>query len=348
MKTIYIRANNIKNIFDQLQQDLGGQIHILSQECCLEYRLEVDNELANGQIMGICFKNHICFMQYDIVFKEDTVLMNNMPITNPIYFMYCSKGGITHSFGQRGQKTVLNQFQTGIFSNFPNMDSTLFFAKDEEVRLSNIMVTAHHNVSSLDGKTDHLGSLLFKTFLPRDGAETFAYTGSYNLKIAEQIQQLETIDQKGLVRSLLIQGIINMILAMEIQQHKEDRQNQRNNFGSLTKDEMDDIKELTEFIKNYPEIPYNLKYLSSKSGLSPAKLQEGFKLMHNRTVTDYIRNVRVEAAEHMIKTTNLNISEIVYSVGLTSRSYFSKIFKERYACSPKFYQDHQNTLAVTA
>ena len=216
-----------------------------------------------------------------------------------------------------------------------------------EVRLSNIMVTSH-NAASLSENTDQLGSQLFKTFVPRNGAETFAYTGSYNLKIAERVQQLETITQKGLVRSLLMQGVINLILAMEIQQHKEDRRNFRNNFGSLTKDEMDDVKELSEFIKNYPEIQSNLKYLSSKSGLSPAKLQEGFKLLHNRTVTDYIRNVRVEAAEHMIKTTDLNISEIVYSVGLTSRSYFSKIFKERYDCSPKFYQDHQNTLAVTA
>ena len=141
---------------------------------------------------------------------------------------------------------------------------------------------------------------------------------------------------------------MHVILAMEIQQHKEDKKNAKNNFGSLTKDEMDDIKELSSFIKNYPEIQYSLKYLSKKSGLSPAKLQEGFKLLFDRTVTDYIRNVRVETAEHLIKTTDLNISEIVYSVGLTSRSYFSKIFKEKYNCSPKHYQDHQNSLAVTA
>ena len=70
--------------------------------------------------------------------------------------------------------------------------------------------------------------------------------------------------------------------------------------------------------------------------------------MHNRTVTDYIRNVRVEVAEELIKNTDLNISEIVYSIGLTSRSYFSKIFKEKYNCSPKYYQENQKTLAATA
>ena len=347
MQTIHIESNNIKEIFDQLQQDLGGKLNPFQHEYNSEYRLEVDNDLVSGEITGVCFKNHICFLQYDVVFKENTVLINNMGISNPIHFMYCAKGTIDHSFGVQGRKTGLNQFQTGIFSSIPNTDTALFFGKDEEVRLSNIMVTPHNAVSGNEG-ADQLRSTLFQTFMPRNGEETFAYTGSYNLKIAEQVQQLNAITQKGLVRSLLVQGVINLILAMEIQQHKEDQKSLQNNFGSLTKEEMDDIKELSEFIKNYPEIQYNLKYLSSRSGLSPAKLQEGFKLLHNRTVTDYIRNIRVEAAEHMIKTSNLNISEIVYSIGLTSRSYFSKIFKERYDCSPKFYQDHQNTLAVTA
>lgn len=347
MKTIHIKSNSIKDIFDQLQQNLGGKLNNHPQEYNSEYRLELDNDLVSGEITGICFKSHICYMQYEVEFKEDTVLINNMPATNPIHFMYCAKGMVTHSFGTEGQKRALNQFQTGIFSSLPNNDTVLLFKKDVGARLSDIMVTAH-NGSVTDENTEQLRSNLFKTFMPKNGAETFAYTGSYNLKIAEQVQQLENINQKGLVRSFLTQGLINMMLAMEIQQHKEDENNVKNNFGSLTKEEMDDINELSEFIKNYPEIQYNLKYLSSKSGLSPAKLQEGFKLLHNRTVTDYIRNIRVEAAEKMIKTSNLNISEIVYSVGLTSRSYFSKIFKERYDCSPKFYQDHQNMIAITA
>tara|TARA_R110002050_G_scaffold45001_1_gene106919 strand:- start:62022 stop:63053 length:1032 start_codon:yes stop_codon:yes gene_type:complete len=343
MKIVYLKTNNIANIFNQLQQDLGGTLKIRPQE----YNLELDNNLVSGVISGVSFKNNISFMEYDIVFKEDMLLINNMPITNPIHFMYCAKGKISHSFGIKGEKRLLNQFQTGIFSSDPSKATTLFFRKNEVVKLSNIMVDTHEVAQDGDD-TDLLRNQLLRTFMPKSGQNIFAYTGSYNLKIAEKMQQLGAITQKGLVRNLLIKGIVHVILAMEIQQHKEDKKKAKNNFGSLTKDEMDDIKELSNFIKNYPEIQYSLKYLSNKSGLSPAKLQEGFKLLFDRTVTDYIRNVRVETAEHLIKTSDLNISEIVYSVGLTSRSYFSKIFKEKYSCSPKHYQDHQNSLAVTA
>ena len=78
--------------------------------------------------------------------------------------------------------------------------------------------------------------------------------------------------------------------------------------------------------------------MSSEVLLSAAKLQEGFKALHDRTVADYIRNVRLEEAEHLLKTTDFNISEVVYSVGFLSRSYFSKIFKTKYRCSPKEYK----------
>ncbi|GGW34590.1 helix-turn-helix domain-containing protein [Arenibacter certesii] len=343
MRTVYINTSSIKDIFNQLQQNLGGKLNARPQE----YNLILDNEVASGVITGVCFKSRICFMEYDVTFKEDTTITSHTPINNPIHFMYCAKGRLAHSFGDEVEKHILNQFQTGIFSSDPSKDTVLFFEKDEQVRISNIMVDINQEGSS-DENIDQLRDQLLKTFRPQNGANTFAYTGSYNLKIAEQMEQLAAISQKGLVRYLLIQGTVHLMLAMEIQQHKEDRKNTKNNFGSLTKDEMDDLRELSAFIRNYPEVQYNLKYLSSKSGLSPAKLQEGFKILHNRTVTDYIRNVRVETAEHMIKTTDLNISEIVYSVGLTSRSYFSKIFKERYNCSPKYYQDHQNALAATA
>ena len=38
-----------------------------------------------------------------------------------------------------------------------------------------------------------------------------------------------------------------------------------------------------------------------------------------------------------MESTHLNITEITYRIGITSRSYFSKLFKERYSMSPKQY-----------
>ncbi|AIZ41246.1 MULTISPECIES: AraC family transcriptional regulator [Cellulophaga] len=342
MKTIQLKTNTISQMFNDLQNELGGKLNKTSQE----FKLELNSDLAIGSISGITFKNDITFMKYDVTFKQDTIIKSTTSATNPINFMYCSNGQLSYGFSETSVKKSLNQFQTGIFSSDPNRDSILFFRKDQAVKFTNIKVDALQ--VSDDESIDLLKNQLIKNFMPKNGEEMYTYVGSYNLKIAEKIQQIDAISQKGIVRNLLINGTVHVILALEIQQHKEDLKNLKNNFGSLTRSEMEDIKEISSFIKNYPEIQYSLKYLSKKSGLSPSKLQEGFKLLHDRTVTDFIRNVRVETAENLIKTTDLNISEIVYTVGLTSRSYFSKIFKEKYDCSPKYYQDNQHRLGVTA
>ena len=343
MKVIDLKTNNLEQTFNQLKEDLGGRLDSAQKE----YALAIDNDIAKGEIKGVSVNDNISFLEYNITFENDTVIARNTPTTNPIYFLYCAEGQMSHGFGLNSKQRSLNQFQTGIFASDPHKTSCFFFRKGQTVKFSNISFDTQSDSEDADA-INLLQTQLLKTFMPKGDKEIFAYIGSYNLRISDKIQQLEAIKQKGIVRQLLTNGIVHMILALEIEQHNEDTKNGVTNFGSLSRSEMDTINELSNFIQNYPEIKYTLAYLSKKGGMSPAKLQEGFKLLHNRTVSDFIRNTRVETAENLLKTTDLNISEIVYTVGLTSRSYFSKIFKEKYNCSPKYYQENQYSVAVTA
>ena len=335
MNTVYLRAHCIERIFEQLQQHLGGDLTRMPDE----YHLKLDNHKVHGEINGVNLKDNFTFLEYDVTFSGDALLVNHTPTTNPIYFLYCAKGRLKHSFGKEGKKRTLDQFQTGIFSCDPSRDFALLFRKDEAVR-GTVITVATEGGATTDKSSNLLRNKLLTTFMPKEGATTFAYTGSYNLKISQQIEQLERIRQTGVVRNLLVKGIVHVLLALEIEQHEEDIKN-INKCGTLTRDELDKIKELSNFIRNYPDRKFTIQLLGRKTGLSPAKLQEGCKFLHGMTVTNYIRKVRMQYAEKLIKTTDLNISEIVYTVGLTSRSYFSKIFKEQYSCSPKHYQENQ-------
>lgn len=336
MKTIPITSNSLSIIFDQIQAELGGKLEIKSKE----YKLELNNDIGKGFISGVSVENAIIYMEYDIMFNDDVSFLNKLSDTSSIYFGYCSKGHIKQSFGGIDNENRLSQFQTGIFSN--SSESNIFFSFEKNKKIEFSMVTV--DVLSVSDK--ELKDQLKATFILYKKNSVFSYIGSYNLKIVEKINHLKALNQKGLVRNLLINSVVYLILALEIEQHKNDLRNAITNYYSLTQTDMEAVKDITEHIRSAPEIQYSLKYLSRKSGLSPFKLQEGFKILHNRTVTDFIRNIRIEVAENLIRTTELNISEIVYTVGLTSRSYFSKIFKEKYNCSPKHYQNHQNLLSI--
>ena len=340
MKTLHIKSTSARKMINDLQTHFGGTISSLSHE----YVLNIDNDLAYGTISGISVKKSITYIAFDIEFKKDLKLVNTILKSSPIYFTYCSEGHVEHSFSVDGKPNTLDAFQTAILRSGETVNNVYHFKKDIPFKFSTIVVST----DKVSQENNELNLKLNEIFTPKNDDTNFVYLGSYNLKISEKIKQLEAIKQQGVVRRLLIESTVHTILALEIQQHTDDVEFASNQFGTLNKEEMETIKDLSLFITNYPEKQYTLKYLSSKSGLTPSKLQEGFKLLHDRTVTDFIRNVRVETAENLIKTTDLNISEIVYTVGLTSRSYFSKIFKEKYNCSPKQYQDNQNSLAATA
>lgn len=341
MKTVTINTEKIQNIFEELNTNFGGKVTFDLDE----YKLETNNSFVKGSITGASFNDNISYVQFDMTFSTDVRMDIINRKSSPIYFAYCSKGKLSHSFGTTGEERTFKTFQTAIVTSKNKQDNILFFEKDQRTKFTLIIV------GTLSGAENHLHSLnqqVKETFFENNTNEDFFYVGSYNLKISEKIEQLNAITQTGIVRNLLKEGILRIILAMEIQQHSDDLCAFSKDANCLTLREMEEIKELSEAIKANPEEPFTIKSLSKKSGLSPNKLQEGFKMIHNRTVNDYITHMRVLKAEILIRTSDLNISEIVYCIGFTSRSYFSKIFKQKFNCSPKEYKFNLNPLAITA
>ncbi|TYB77254.1 helix-turn-helix transcriptional regulator [Bizionia myxarmorum] len=328
----------MKATFQQLKTTFGGELTISMNE----HILKIDSDFGKGVIKGVPLKEGISFLEFDMIFYSDLVLSINTPDKNPIYFTYCSKGELGHSFGSNGAKRTLESFQTGILTSRKAEENILYFNKNQKLKTTLI------TVQTVGDDSDSLKTKLRETFFKDSVGDNFVYIGSHNLKISEKIDQLNAIKQEGLVRSLLVQGLVHVILALEIQQHSDDSENGNQKTGSLTVSEMETIKEVSRFVNDNSDSQITITQLYAQFGLSPSKLQEGFKLMHGHTVTEYIREVRIEKAESLLKNTDMNISEVVYTIGLTSRSYFSKIFKEKYNCSPKDYKFAQRDMAMSA
>lgn len=345
MNAISLKTTKFQEIFEQLKLTLNGNLSTKANE----YELQLENGFGEGIITGTKLKGGISYLEFDVNFTEDFQLIFDPIENNPIYFAYCFEGHLNYGCGMNGSTQRLENFQTAILASELCEEHILEFKKGVKVKISIITVnTAKDAIGTTNNNI--LKQELRQTFFNKENEEAanLVYIGSYNLKIADKIRQLNSIQEKGIARSLFFEGIVHIILALEIQQHSEDVKNNGHHLSSLSKTEMSKIADLSLFIQNYSEIPMSIKYLSNKSGLSPNKLQEGFRSMHNRTVTDYIREIRIQNAEKLIKNSDMNISEVVYSIGFTSRSYFSKIFKQKYKCSPKQYKINQRRLMQTA
>ena len=60
------------------------------------------------------------------------------------------------------------------------------------------------------------------------------------------------------------------------------------------------------------------------------------------TPVEYIRNYRLQKACYLLAESEDAITQIAYSCGLGSSSYFGKTFREKFGCSPLEYRRRWN------
>lgn len=106
-------------------------------------------------------------------------------------------------------------------------------------------------------------------------------------------------------------------------------------------------KEDKEFIYNLTKIitadmsndNFSLDTLTAKMGISKMQLYRKLKDIKNETPTDFIRKMRLKQAEHLLKTTNETVSEIMYKCGFNNKAYFYRLFLKEYNMTPKEYRE---------
>ena len=81
-----------------------------------------------------------------------------------------------------------------------------------------------------------------------------------------------------------------------------------------------------------------LEEISAMLGFDRSYFCRIFKSAIGATFTEYLNFVRVCKAEKMLSSTSDSILEISANVGLSSVSYFNRLFKKYKNCSPSFYR----------
>ena len=83
--------------------------------------------------------------------------------------------------------------------------------------------------------------------------------------------------------------------------------------------------------------------LASAQNVSLGYLSTIFRKETGVTLTDYIKEKRIEHAKHLLTTTELQIQSVAMHCGIVDLQYFSKIFKKHTGKTPKqFRSEFQN------
>ncbi|MDE7132081.1 MAG: AraC family transcriptional regulator [Lachnospiraceae bacterium] len=80
--------------------------------------------------------------------------------------------------------------------------------------------------------------------------------------------------------------------------------------------------------------------LAEHAELSPGYLSRLFKKELNISISDYICEMKIEKAQHLLKYSNYSLIEIANYLAFSSQSHFIQTFKKLVGVTPKKYRDY--------
>ena len=89
--------------------------------------------------------------------------------------------------------------------------------------------------------------------------------------------------------------------------------------------------------KHISETEFSVELLGEALGLSRGHLYRKLMAITGKSPSEFIRLVRLKRGKQLLEKSQLQITEIAYQVGFTSRNHFTMKFKEEFGISPSEY-----------
>ena len=150
------------------------------------------------------------------------------------------------------------------------------------------------------------------------------------------IRQILSCPFSGLSRSLFFQSKVLELLSLQFE--AMGRANRPIRCGVLTPDEEERIRYGREILKSRMENAPLLDELSRITGLSPSKLNRGFKIVFGKTAYTCLHEDRMARAHELLSRRHMNVSQVAWQVGYINVGHFSTAFRKHYGIRPKAFQ----------
>ena len=96
-----------------------------------------------------------------------------------------------------------------------------------------------------------------------------------------------------------------------------------------------DLLVIIETNLSKPEM--DIDFVCTEVGMSRTKLYNKIKSITGQPIGDFIRTIRLRKAAALMTQGKLSLTDIMYSVGIQTQSYFSKAFKQEFGKTPTQY-----------
>jgi len=298
-----------------------------------EYSMEVPESIGKGLISGVNFPSGVGLFQFEVQFKIGQCLNFCSPTIHPFKFFYLLEGNLFHQFSEEIESHEINANQSVILGANQANSNKIFFPEKNKVSLIMLDVDRQKFINQLTFPLIEMDDIYYQIFADSEAKRKLYHHTQYSLKMAHLVTELKNFNSHGLEK-MSFQGAKALeLLTYMLMLYRDDNKNE--DFKSIIRPhDLHKINNVVITIEKKLAVLGTISSIAQEQNISEIKLQEGFQLLFNCSVNEYIIQKRLGTAMQLLLKTDKTISEIVYDVGLSSRSHFSKIFKDKYGVVP--------------
>lgn len=315
----------------------------MSEEFNIDYRkdnnqycLKIPEAFGSGEFKTTQFDNGIGVVEVDVLLKKSLHFKLQKGIIHPIKFLFNRESKFSQWFTNSKEKHEIEKLESVIISSNHNHLHEFLLPANTPICIYSIEINRKIFEHKIEDFLEDMNEDLIALFRDVNGVSKFYHKSQYSLDISKLIKEYEEVELEGFMKSVYLESKTQEILVLQLKQYLDDL-NEPDKRKILRKATIESVEKAVTIIKNEIDNMASVEALASRVNLNTKSLQLGFQMLYNTSVNDFIKNYRIEKAKELIEKSELNITEITYQVGINSRSYFSKLFKEKYNISPKQY-----------
>jgi AraC family transcriptional regulator, transcriptional activator of the genes for pyochelin and ferripyochelin receptors len=166
-----------------------------------------------------------------------------------------------------------------------------------------------------------------------DRPQPYYRQGRTTLEMQQVIHQILCCPFQGLMKRIYLEAKALELITLQFAQFQEQNSRQ-DSLPKIKNCDRDRLYQAKEILINTLENPPSLQELAKRVGMSDFQLKRGFRQVFGTTAFKYLHDYRLEQARKLLLEGEMSVEKVIYQVGFTSRSYFAKVFRQKFGINP--------------
>jgi AraC-like DNA-binding protein len=94
------------------------------------------------------------------------------------------------------------------------------------------------------------------------------------------------------------------------------------------------VEKVVDYMREELSRPLTITDCSASVNLSPSRLAHIFKAELSLPPAKYLRSIRMQQAKALLETSFLSVKEVMFKIGVSDKSHFTREFKRTYGVTP--------------